>query len=150
MILLKGVDAAGLSFYTSYESRKGRELAANPRAAIVVYWHELGRQVRAEGTVERLTADESNAYFNSRPAGSRLSAAASHQSEVVAGRDELERAAAELARVHGDDVPRPERWGGYRLAPSCWEFWQHRLDRLHDRFRYRRADGDWILERLAP
>jgi pyridoxamine 5'-phosphate oxidase len=150
MVLLKELGEAGLTFYSGYESRKGRELEDNPRAAIVLYWHELGRQVRAEGTVERLPAEDSDAYFHSRPLGSRLSAAASPQSEVVASRQELERAAAELGRRHGEGVPRPESWGGYRLLPTCWEFWQHRVDRLHDRFRYRVANGGWIVERLAP
>jgi pyridoxamine 5'-phosphate oxidase len=150
MVLVKDVSDAGLSFYTGYESRKGRELAENPRAALLLYWHELGRQVRVEGQVERLSAEESDAYFNSRPLGSRLSAAVSAQSEVVGSREELERAAAELGRRAGEDVPRPEHWGGYRLRPGLWEFWQHRVDRLHDRFRYRPGDGGWIVERLAP
>ena len=150
MVLLKDADGAGLSFYSDYESRKGRELADNPLAALVLYWHELGRQVRAEGSVRPLSPEESDAYFGSRPLGSRLSAAVSRQSEVVASREELERAAAELGRNRGDEVPRPERWGGYRLLPSSWEFWQHRVDRLHDRFRYRPANGAWIIERLAP
>jgi pyridoxamine 5'-phosphate oxidase len=150
MVLLKDADGAGLTFYSGYESRKGHELAENPRAALVLYWNELGRQVRVEGTIERLSPEESDAYFHSRPLGSRLSAAVSPQSEVVASREELEQAAAELGRTHGEDVPRPEGWGGYRLVPTLWEFWQHRLDRLHDRFRYRPGDGDWIIERLAP
>jgi pyridoxamine 5'-phosphate oxidase len=150
MVLLKDADETGLTFFSGYESRKGRELAGNPRAAALLYWHELGRQVRAEGSVERIPAEESDAYFGSRPLGSRLSAAVSPQSEVVASREELEQAAAELGRRAGEDVPRPESWGGYRLLPSSWEFWQHRVDRLHDRFRYRPANGDWIIERLAP
>jgi pyridoxamine 5'-phosphate oxidase len=150
MVLLKDATEAGLTFYSGYESRKGRELADNPRAALVLYWHELGRQVRVEGAVERVTAEESDAYFRSRPLGSRLSAAVSRQSEVVASREELERAAVELGRSAGEDVPRPESWGGYRLLPATWEFWQHRLDRLHDRFRYRPDGKDWIIERLAP
>jgi pyridoxamine 5'-phosphate oxidase len=150
MVLLKDATDEGLTFYTSYESRKGQELAENPRAALLLYWHELGRQARAEGTVERVGADESDAYFSSRPLGSRLSAAVSRQSEVVESRDVLERAAAELGQRAGEEVPRPESWGGYRLRPQLWEFWQHRADRLHDRFRYRPADGGWIVERLAP
>jgi pyridoxamine 5'-phosphate oxidase len=150
MVLLKDATDAGLTFYSGYESRKGRELAENPRAALLLYWHELGRQVRAEGAVERLSARESDAYFHSRPLGSRLSAAVSPQSEVIESREELERAAAELGRASGEDVVRPERWGGYRLRPELWEFWQHRVDRLHDRFRYRPADAGWIVERLAP
>jgi pyridoxamine 5'-phosphate oxidase len=150
MVLVKRVDEAGLCFFTSYASRKGRELAANPRAALVLYWHELGRQARAEGAVERLAAEESDAYFRSRPLGSRLSAAVSPQSDVVASREQLERAVAELAARVGEGVPRPDWWGGYRLRPSEWEFWQHRADRLHDRFRYRPAARGWIVERLAP
>ncbi len=150
MVLVKDVGSGGLTFYTGYGSRKGRELTENPRAAIVLYWHLLGRQARAEGTVERLTDEESDAYFHSRPVGSRLSAAVSPQSEVVESRAELERAAAELARSAGDEVPRPESWGGFRLRPTEWEFWQHRVDRLHDRFRYRPGGDGWIVERLAP
>ena len=150
MVLLKDADDGGLTFYSGYGSRKGRELADNPRAALVLYWHALGRQVRAEGRVERLPAEQSDAYFRSRPLGSRLSAAVSPQSEVVTGREQLERAAAQLERRAGDDVPRPESWGGYRLVPEEWEFWQHRADRLHDRFRYRPGPEGWIRERLAP
>jgi pyridoxamine 5'-phosphate oxidase len=150
MVLLKDATDAGLTFYSGYGSRKGRELAENPRAALLLYWHEHGRQVRAEGAVERLSREESDAYFHSRPVGSRLSAAVSPQSEVIESRQELERAAAELARESGEDVARPAWWGGYRLRPDLWEFWQHRADRLHDRFRYRPADAGWIVERLAP
>jgi pyridoxamine 5'-phosphate oxidase len=150
MVLLKDATDEGLTFYTGYESRKGHELAENPRAALLLYWHDLGRQARAEGSVERVGSDESDAYFSSRPVGSRLSAAVSPQSEVVESREVLERAAAELGERVGEDVPRPESWGGYRLRPELWEFWQHRVDRLHDRFRYRPGDGGWIVERLAP
>jgi pyridoxamine 5'-phosphate oxidase len=150
MVLLKDAASEGLTFFTNLASRKGRELAANPRAAIVLYWHQLGRQVRAEGAVEELPGEVADAYFRSRPLGSRLSAAVSPQSEVVASREDLERAAAELGRSVGDDVPRPRTWGGYRLIPVEWEFWQHRVDRLHDRFRFRLRDGGWIVERLAP
>ena len=146
MVLLKDADGRGLSFFTNYESRKGVELAENPRAALVIYWHVLGRQVRVEGRVEPLPAAESDAYFESRPSGSRRSAAVSPQSAVVGSREELERAAAAL----GDDIPRPPGWGGYLLVPSLWEFWQHRVDRLHDRFRYRRGEDGWVVERLAP
>jgi pyridoxamine 5'-phosphate oxidase len=150
MVLLKDAGDEGLTFYSDYESRKGHELAENPRAAVVLYWHPFGRQVRVEGAVERVPPEQSDAYFRSRPLGSRLSAAVSHQSEVVASRDELEHAAGELGLRRGEDVERPESWGGYRLVPELWEFWQHRLDRLHDRFRYRLGAGDWIIERLAP
>jgi len=146
MVLLKDTDRRGLSFFTNYESRKGVELAENPRAALVLYWHVLGRQVRAEGSVERLSEAESDAYFESRPPGSRRSAAVSPQSRVIGSREELEEAAEEL----GDDVTRPASWGGYLLVPSLWEFWQHRVDRLHDRFRYRPGDAGWVVERLAP
>jgi pyridoxamine 5'-phosphate oxidase len=146
MVLLKDAGGRGLSFFTNYESRKGVELAENPRAALVLYWHALGRQVRVEGSVSRLAVAESDEYFDSRPTGSRRSAAASPQSRVIGSREELERAAAVL----GDDVLRPPGWGGYLLVPSLWEFWQHRLDRLHDRFRYRPSEGGWIVERLAP
>jgi pyridoxamine 5'-phosphate oxidase len=146
MVLLKDAGEDGLSFFTNNGSRKGSELAENPRAALVLYWHVLGRQVRVEGSVERLPGADSDEYFDSRPPGSRRSTAVSPQSEVIGSREELERAAAAL----GDDVPRPESWGGYLLVPSLWEFWQHRVDRLHDRFRYRRGDEGWIVERLAP
>ena len=150
LVLLKSADERGLTFYTGYESRKGRELDENPRAAVVLYWHDLGRQVRIEGLVERLPESDSDAYFAQRPLGSRLSAVASRQSEVIAGRDELEEAVAALRERLGEDVPRPATWGGYRLVPSYWEFWQHRADRLHDRFRYRPGDEGWVVERLAP
>jgi pyridoxamine 5'-phosphate oxidase len=150
MVLLKGADERGLTFFTNYDSRKGAELAANPRAALLAYWPGLGRQVRVEGPVTRLDPGESDAYFATRPAGSRLSAAASPQSAVIPDRAELERRVADLRGRHGDDPPRPESWGGYLLAPATWEFWQHRDDRLHDRLRYRRDGTAWLVERLAP
>lgn len=150
MVLLKDADERGLSFYTGYLSRKGGELAANPRAALLFYWHALGRQVRVDGTAERTPDAESDAYFATRPPGSRLSAAVSAQSEVIAGREELERAVDELRARSGDDVARPDHWGGYRVLPHAWEFWQHRADRLHDRFRYRREADAWLIDRLAP
>ncbi len=151
MVLLKGVDQGGFDFYTNIESRKGRELLANPRAALVLYWEPLGRQVRAEGAVERLSRAESAAYFGTRPLGSRLGAWASRQSEVIAGRDELERRLAEVrARFEGREPPLPDWWGGFRLVPHTIEFWQHREDRLHDRLRYRRDDDAWTIERLSP
>jgi pyridoxamine 5'-phosphate oxidase len=151
MVLLKGFDERGLVFYTNYESRKGRELAANPHAALLFHWEPLGRQVRIEGGVERVDSAESDAYFQSRPRGSRLGAAASHQSEVLRARAELEaRVAALEAEFAAGDVPRPDWWGGYRIEPAVWEFWQHRDDRLHDRFRYRRDGGAWTVERLSP
>jgi len=150
MVLLKGAGEEGLTFFSNYDSRKGTELAANPRAALLAYWPGVGRQVRVEGHVTRLGRSESDAYFASRPAGSRVSAAASPQSAVVADRADLERRVAEVRGRHGDDPPRPENWGGYRLAPASWEFWQHRDDRLHDRLRYRRDGTTWVVERLAP
>ena len=150
MVLLKSADETGFVFFTSYESRKGRELAANPRAALCFNWHGLGRQVRIEGTVARVAEAEADAYFETRPLGSRLSASVSHQSEVVGGREELESAVTELRSRLGVDVPRPEHWGGFRVAPDSYEFWQHRDDRLHDRFRYRWVGDAWVVERLSP
>ena len=151
MVLLKAFTASGFVFYSDYESRKGRELAETGRAALLFYWHALGRQVRAEGAVVRLSAAESDAYFATRPLGARVSAAVSRQSQVVPGREELERRVEELGAQLGDaDLPRPERWGGYRLEPEAIEFWQHREDRLHDRLRYRRDGDAWRIERLSP
>jgi len=147
MVLLKEADERGLVFFTHYTSRKGRELDANPQAALLFHWDPLGRQVRIEGTVDHVSAAESDAYFASRPLGARIGALASRQSEPLAGRAELERRVAELEQP---DPPRPETWGGYRLTPSAWEFWQHRDDRLHDRFRYTQRDGAWVSERLFP
>ena len=152
MVLLKGVDERGFAFYTNYESRKGGELAANPQAALVFFWVELSRQVRIEGSVTPVSPEESDAYFHSRPRGSQIGSAASHQSRVIAGREPLERHAAELeAEYAGAEIPRPAFWGGYRLAPTLIEFWQGRPNRLHDRLRYRRLqDGGWLIERLSP
>jgi pyridoxamine-phosphate oxidase len=151
MVLLKGVDERGFVFYTGYVSRKGTELDANPRAALLFYWDPLGRQVRVEGAVERVTDEESDAYFATRPRAAQLAASASKQTAVLPGRDELDARVAELEREHADDfVPRPEHWGGYRLLPDAYEFWQHREDRLHDRLRYRRDGDRWIVERLSP
>jgi pyridoxamine 5'-phosphate oxidase len=151
MVLLKCADAEGFVFFTGYGSRKGRELDANPRAALLFYWDPLGRQVRIEGRVERVSPDESDAYFATRPRGAQLAAAASRQGRVVANRAELDAAVVELERAHADsEVPRPEHWGGYRLRPDTYEFWQHRENRLHDRLRYRHEVGGWVLERLSP
>jgi pyridoxamine 5'-phosphate oxidase len=152
MVLLKTFDAAGFTFFTNYDSRKGRELAANPRAALLLFWAELQRQVRVEGTVERVSEAESDAYFRSRPLGSRLGAWASAQSVVVASRAVLEERVRALAQRFPDgDVPCPPHWGGYRVRPLTIEFWQGRPDRLHDRLRYQRVQPDgWRLERLSP
>lgn len=149
-VLLKGCDADGLRFFTNYGSAKGRQLAENPRAALLFFWPQLQRQVRVTGRVEKTTREESEAYFASRPLASRLGALASPQSETLASREVLEAEWAALAERYGEDVPCPENWGGFRVIPESWEFWQGRRSRLHDRFRYRRADGAWILERLAP
>jgi pyridoxamine 5'-phosphate oxidase len=151
MVLLRGFDERGFCFYTNYESRKGAELAANPRAALVFWWDKLERQVRIEGHIERTSRAESEAYFASRPPGSQLSAAASPQSRVIDDRAALERRVAELATTVPDGrLPLPEFWGGYRLVPEVVEFWQGRSNRLHDRLRYRRAGDGWRIERLAP
>jgi pyridoxamine 5'-phosphate oxidase len=147
MVLMKQADERGIVFFTHATSRKGRELAANPRAALLFYWEPLGRQVRVEGGVAAISADESDAYFATRPLAARIGALASRQSEPLASRDELDRRVAELA---GAEPARPETWGGYRVTPEAWEFWQHRDDRLHDRFRYTRRDGEWLIERLYP
>jgi pyridoxamine 5'-phosphate oxidase len=150
-VLLKSADEDGFCFFSGYESRKGHELAANPRAALCFYWHELGRQVRVEGPAARVPLRDSDRYFETRPFGAQISATASRQSEVVSSRDELEAAVERLKAQYGEDVvPRPEIWGGYVVQPELYEFWQHREDRLHDRFRYSPAGGGWTIERLSP
>ena len=149
VVLLRGFDEKGFCFYTNYESRKGRELAVNPRAALLLHWTALHRQVRITGAVGRLDPSESERYWRNRPRASQLSAWASRQSETVPSRASLEAEVERLALRFGDDVPPPSFWGGYRVAPSDFEFWEHRDDRLHDRLRYRIADG-WVVERLAP
>ena len=151
MVLLKGAGEDGFVFYTGYGSRKSEELEQNPRAALVFYWRPLGRQVRVEGSVERVSEPESAAYFATRPRSSQLAAWASQQSRPLGSRDELERRYAELEREYEDrEVPLPPHWGGYRLLPEAIEFWEHRENRLHDRIRYTRAREDWKVERLSP
>ena len=149
-VLLKGLDERGLAFYTAHDSRKGSELDANPHAAVVFPWIELQRQVIAEGPVERVAGEDADAYWATRPRGSQLGARASRQSLPIASRAELEEACAALGEQYPDEVPRPQRWGGYRLSPDAVEFWQGRPDRLHDRLRYRREGERWVVERLAP
>lgn len=151
VVLLKDVSPRGFTFFTDYRSQKGEELDANPRAALVFLWKEIERQVRISGRVERVPREESEAYYRSRPAGSRIGAWASQQSSVLETRATLEEAvaAAEARFAHGD-IPLPPHWGGYRVLPDVLEFWQGRQSRLHDRLRYRASDGGWTLERLSP
>ena len=151
IVLLKSFDEGGFVFFSNYNSRKGRELAANARACLLFYWSPLWRQVRIEGEVEKVSEAESDEYFHSRPLGSKLGAWASDQSEPVDSRNELEKRFEEFGWKFGDNVPRPPHWGGYRVKPEVIEFWQGRENRLHDRLRYtRQADGGWLIERLAP
>jgi pyridoxamine 5'-phosphate oxidase len=150
VVLIKGFDARGIVWYTNYDSRKGRELAGNPHAALQFHWVELERVVRIEGQVEKVSAEESDAYFRSRPLDSRLGAWASPQSQVIGSRGVLVANAAKAAAHHGLNPPRPPHWGGYRLVPDRWEFWQGRKSRLHDRLSYRLVEGQWMRERLAP
>jgi pyridoxamine 5'-phosphate oxidase len=150
MLLLKSADERGFTFFTGYESRKGRELERNPRAAMVFYWRPLGRQVRVEGSVRKLSPEESDAYWAMRPPRSRAAAAASRQSEPLESLERLEAEAERLLAEHDSEVPRPERWGGYVLEPEAIELWQHRDDRLHERIRFTRARVGWRAERLAP
>jgi pyridoxamine 5'-phosphate oxidase len=150
-VLLKQMDARGFSFFTNYESRKGQELSNNPFACITFYWAVLERQIIIEGRVEKLTQKESETYFASRPRSSQLGAWASQQSQVVRSREELEEAYHHFEEVYdGKEIPLPPYWGGYRLLPTSFEFWQGRPNRMHDRFRYRLQDNIWIIERLAP
>ena len=151
IVLIKGLDARGPVWFTNYQSRKGVEVAGNPYAALQFHWVEMERTVRIEGVVEKISSEESDAYYHSRPLGSRIGAWASPQSDVVASRDMLETREAEFKAKFGDNPPRPPHWGGYRLKPDNWQFWQGRPSRLHDRLRYTlQADGVWLRERLAP
>jgi pyridoxamine 5'-phosphate oxidase len=150
MVLVKGFDERGIVWFTNYGSRKAGEIEANPHVALLLHWKELGRQVRIEGGVSRVSRTETEAYARSRSRQSQLSALASPQSQPVASREWLEERVAELDREHAAEVPVREDWGGYRLAPVAWEFWQHRPNRLHDRFRYTADDGGWRIERLGP
>ena len=151
IVLLKSFDDSGFVFYTNYQSRKARELSESPRACLLFYWASLWRQVRIEGTVEKISEAESDAYFQSRPLGSQLGAWASNQSEVVETREILEARFDELQKRFGENVPRPPHWGGYRVKPTAIEFWQGQDNRLHDRLRYElRQDGNWTIERLGP
>lgn len=149
-VLLKGVDHLGFTFFTNYDSRKGRDLAANPRAALVFYWASMARQVTVRGDVTKVPREESAAYFASRPYGSRVGAWASRQSTPLRSRDELLAKASEIKERYGEDVPLPDHWGGFRLSPVAFEFWKGRTDRLHDRFLYVPGEGGWSLTRLAP
>ena len=151
MVLLKNVDARGFVFFTNYESRKGEELLQNPNAALLFFWDALERQVRVEGMVEHTTEEESHQYFNQRPFASRIAATISHQSAVVSSRDQLEKKFHELAAMLKDkEIPVPKFWGGFRVVPRLFEFWQGRENRLHDRFRYSKQESRWTIERLSP
>ncbi|HEV3117553.1 MAG TPA: pyridoxamine 5'-phosphate oxidase [Gemmataceae bacterium] len=152
MVLLRGVSEKGFCFFTNYDSRKAEDLYLNPRAALVLYWAELDRQVRIEGKVERVSAEESDAYFGTRPRGSQLGAWASPQSQVIPNRDVLDERLRQLIEQYGDEpIPRPPNWGGFRVVPDAIEFWEGGDNRLHDRLRYlRQEDGSWRIERLAP
>jgi len=150
IVLLKGADENGFSFFTNYESQKGKELAVRPQAALLFHWHELERQIRIQGVVERISATESDEYFHSRPSASRIGAWASPQSSVIPNREFLEEAEKQFKAEFGDTPPRPEHWGGYRLRPTEMEFWQGRPSRLHDRIHYKLDGSTWQVNRLAP
>jgi pyridoxamine 5'-phosphate oxidase len=151
MILVKAFGEGGFIFHTGHGSRKARELDANPRGALLFHWRPLGRQVRIEGRVERVPDEEAETYFRTRPRPGQIAAWASSQSEVIGSREELDARFADFEREFSEqEVPLPPHWGGYRLHPEMWEFWQHRDNRLHDRFRYRQQRDGWLIERLAP
>ena len=151
IVLLKEVDERGFTFYTNYESRKGADLAAHPFAALVVFWEPMHRQIRIEGAIEKVSPEESDAYFATRPRGSQIGAIASPQSQPIATRAALEELVANVTTAHGEGIPpRPAHWGGYRVVPDMIELWQGQPSRLHDRVRYRRVDGAWTRDRLAP
>lgn len=150
ILLIKGADERGFVFFTNYESRKGHDLAANPHASLLFHWIELERQVRIDGRVEKTSEQESDAYFASRPLGSRIGAWVSEQSQVIGSRAMLEAREAEIRAKYGENPPRPPHWGGYRLVPDTLEFWQGRPSRLHDRIRYTRAGSGWQIDRLSP
>lgn len=151
IVLLKGYDATGFVFFTNYLSDKGKELANNPTAALVFFWKELERQVRIEGTVEKVSKEENDTYFNSRPAGSKIGAWASHQSAVIEYRQVIEQNVQKYTEIFGtEDIPRPDHWGGYKVIPNLIEFWQGRSSRLHDRIQYRKTENIWVRERLSP
>jgi len=150
VVLVKGYDERGIVWYTNYGSRKGIELEGNSWAALQFHWVEMERVVRLEGMVGKISAEESDAYYISRPIGSRIGAWASPQSEVISGREVLEKSWAEQEKKAGNNPVRPPNWGGYRLVPEVWEFWQGRRSRLHDRLRYKKVQGSWVIERLAP
>lgn len=151
IVLLKGYDETGFVFFTNYLSDKGKELANNPAAALVFFWKELERQIRIEGTVEKVNNEENDAYFNSRPAGSKIGAWSSHQSAVIEYRQVIEQNVQKYTEIFGtENIPRPDHWGGYKVTPNLIEFWQGRSSRLHDRIQYRKNEQEWIKERLSP